>query len=306
MIPATFSLSLRKGRTVFLMLLALLAPQAAAGEGLRHGEGLLWQVERAGAAPSYLFGTFHVSDDRILDLPAPVLQAFKAADSATFEVILDPEQQMLMAQHMILTDGRTLDQIIGAEAFAQAVELAAAYGLPGEALRIFKPWALMVVFAMPPEESMRQAAGKEALDQWMQSEARRQGKKLHGLETVEEQLSRFQNMPEVDQVAALNSVLADPARIDSNFQEMLQLYLARNVSGIHQMMLDQMTEADQGATDYFIDQLIDARNQIMVDRMPDLLAAGNTFIAVGAMHLPGDRGILHLLEQQGYQVKRLY
>jgi uncharacterized protein YbaP (TraB family) len=30
------------------------------------------------------------------------------------------------------------------------------------------------------------------------------------------------------------------------------------------------------------------------------------FIAVGALHLPGEEGLLNLLEQQGFTVRRLY
>jgi uncharacterized protein YbaP (TraB family) len=58
--------------------------------------------------------------------------------------------------------------------------------------------------------------------------------------------------------------------------------------------------------DSFVDNLIDRRNLLMVERMAMRLAEGNAFIAVGALHLPGDQGILHLLEQQGYKVRPLY
>jgi uncharacterized protein YbaP (TraB family) len=58
--------------------------------------------------------------------------------------------------------------------------------------------------------------------------------------------------------------------------------------------------------DSFVDNLINRRNRLMVERMATRLAEGNAFIAVGALHLPGDQGILHLLELQGYQVRPLY
>ena len=40
--------------------------------------------------------------------------------------------------------------------------------------------------------------------------------------------------------------------------------------------------------------------------MTPLLEAGHAFITVGALHLPGERGILHLLEQRGYRVEAVY
>jgi hypothetical protein len=44
----------------------------------------------------------------------------------------------------------------------------------------------------------------------------------------------------------------------------------------------------------------------MVERLRPRLAEGGAFVAVGALHLPGEEGILRLLERQGYRVTRLY
>ena len=55
---------------------ALLPGQSAPARALPYGSGLLWQVERDGAVPSYVYGTVHVADERVLDLPQPVRKAF--------------------------------------------------------------------------------------------------------------------------------------------------------------------------------------------------------------------------------------
>jgi uncharacterized protein YbaP (TraB family) len=44
----------------------------------------------------------------------------------------------------------------------------------------------------------------------------------------------------------------------------------------------------------------------MVERMLPHIAERSAFIAVGALHLPGEEGILSLLEQRGYRVSRLH
>jgi len=51
--------------------------------------------------------------------------------------------------------------------------------------------------------------------------------------------------------------------------------------------------------------LID-RNYIMTERMQDILDEGNAFIAIGAMHLPGEEGVLSLLGKQGYKIHSVY
>ena len=87
---------------------ALLPRPLLAGEpGLLYGEGLLWKLERQGDEASYLFGTMHIADPRILDLPEPVLGAFESSSLAIFEVIIDPQAQAQIAQLMVLSDGRT-------------------------------------------------------------------------------------------------------------------------------------------------------------------------------------------------------
>ena len=59
-------------------------------------------------------------------------------------------------------------------------------------------------------------------------------------------------------------------------------------------------------TEIFQKRLIIDRNQRMVERMHKRLEEGNAFIAVGALHLPGEKGILRLLEHRGYRVRSIY
>ena len=53
-------------------------------------------------------------------------------------------------------------------------------------------------------------------------------------------------------------------------------------------------------------QLIDQRNARMVTRMEPFLKRGQAFIAIGALHLPGEVGVLNLLAKQGYRVSVVY
>ncbi len=287
-----------------LLMASVASPATAAG--LRYGQGVLWQLERDGAAPSYLFGTIHVADDRVLDLPAPVEAAFSGSASASFEIVLNASHKMRFAQTMVLTDGRTLDSILGAELFGQVATLAGAYGLTPATLKMFKPWALVPILSYPPEQLARIAAGELPLDQWLQEEANSRGKAVHALETFDEQLSLFNDMPEADQVEIIRTIANDPVGVEGRFEQTLTLYLARDVGGIHAQMLEQTSPAERNLAETFEQEFIIERNHRMVERMAARLAEGRAFIAVGALHLPGDEGILHLLEQRGYRITRLY
>lgn len=67
-----------------------------------------------------------------------------------------------------------------------------------------------------------------------------------------------------------------------------------------------MQQDDQRLADEFQQRLVVDRNHRMAERMQPYLQQGKVFIAVGALHLPGEEGLLNLLEQQGYAVRRLY
>lgn len=286
---------------------ALLPRSPAAGETeLLYGQGLLWKLEREGEAASYLFGTMHIADPRILDLPAPVRAAFDGSDLAVFEVIIDPQAQAEVAQRMILTNGRTLDQILSPELYQQVVETASNYSMAEALVRLLKPWALIPIFSFPPEQYARVAAGEAPLDDWLQKEANNQGIALVALETVDEQLSLFDDTPEADQVGMLEMTVKDRAKVLKQFDQLITAYLAQDTAAIYDQMTDVADDEETRLSEVFEQDFVVARNQRMAERLQGKIGGGNAFVAVGALHLPGEQGLIHLMEEAGYSVSRVY
>lgn len=279
---------------------------ALAGTEMPYGQGLLWQIDGAGPEPSYLFGTMHSADEEVTDLAAPVLDALERAQSLSLEVIMTPEAQMSLAFAGMLSDGRTLEQVVGPDLFRRAVESGRPYGIGQAQLQLLKPWSAMVLFSLPPSEIKRQAAGKKALDHRLQEVATERGLALHGLEEIDEQIAMFSDLTESDQVAMLDATLSQSDQVELNFEKMRDAYLDRNPGGIFEMLQAQQTEFDPALAEAFSERLLDDRNDRMVERMQPRLAEGGAFVAVGALHLPGEGGILKLLEGHGYQLTRLY
>jgi uncharacterized protein YbaP (TraB family) len=270
------------------------------------GQGLLWKVEKAGMPASHVLGTIHIADPRILDLPSEVTVALEESRQAIFEIVFDGSVNMKMAQAMVLTDGRTLEGIVGSELFQKAADAAAQYGLPAPAIQQMKPWALVPILSFPPEQFALVAGGQAPLDQWLQQVAAGQGTRLLGLETVEEQLSLFDGAPEEEQVAMLRSVVENREWVQEQFDSMIAAYLARDLSSLYGQMLAQATAEEALLLRRFEQDFVVERNRRMVQRLQPLLADGASFIAVGALHLPGDTGILALLADDGFQVSRVY
>ena len=287
------------------LALPLALPQPAArAEALLHGHGLLWKIEGGGAAPSYLFGTIHLSDTRVTTLPGPVAYAIDATRSLSIEVLLNAASKLRTMGRMIIIEGPKLDEILGDALFARVVDAAAPYGLNRSVVKHMKPWAMWLLLSLPPEE-MKAGRGM-ALDEALQVEAMRRGKPVYGLETIDEQLDSVAGFTEHEHIALLASAVDDRHKVEAMLEHMTRLYLARDVAAIYGLMTAQSWNIERAVVDSVMERLIDSRNLRMTERMIARLDEGAAFVAVGAMHLPGERGMLRLLEQRGYTVSRVY
>ena len=282
---------------VLLLVLAQIA-QACAEE--HYDRGLLWRVEKAGHAPSYLFGTVHVDDPRVTRLPEPVVRRFDAAASFTMEVVFDPAAVTRLASRMVYSDGRDLLQVAGADLYGKVVMASESTGMPPEALRLFKPWAVSMLLIMPQLEH------GEILDVILMRRAREQLKAVHELETVDEQVALFEDLSERDQLLMLRHTIDNLEASRLILRELVDAWLARDLAAIAEIS-NRIESADPeviGFNDRFKVQLLDERNKRMVSRMQSSLVTGGAFIAIGALHLHGTRGVLALLAREGYAVTR--
>jgi len=84
------------------------------------------------------------------------------------------------------------------------------------------------------------------------------------------------------------------------------LYSERNLEGMAKLMKESPTTSELLDENGFVFALVVRRNMVMANRMQPYLKTGNTFFAVGALHLPGEKGILRLLETMGYKITRVY
>jgi uncharacterized protein YbaP (TraB family) len=247
----------------------------------------------------------HVTDPEVLRLPRPVVRALDDSTRLLVEIAVTPEIESRLVEAMQLKDGRALSEVVGSEVYAKLLQRAAAYGMPPQQVNRFRPWALALIFSFPMEELDRSASGILPLDRALQATADGRGMNVFGLETLDEQIAAFGEMSETDQVTSLRMTLDLNPKIDSLFAEIKQAYLAGDLDRLHAMSLSMMGD-DPQLIAFFEKQFIEMRNQRMAERMARHLRQGGAFIAVGALHLSGETGVLRLLEKRGYKVKRAY
>ena len=287
--------------TLLLVVAATLGAQAQ----------LLWKVSGNGLdQPSYLFGTYHLAPLGIKDSIAALPQAMQDVQQVYGEIVMadmmKPETLMKMQQQMMLPADTTLKSLFSPaefETIAQAVQ---------EYLKVdialldrMKPAALMqqltVLFYLKHTPGYNP---QEQLDASFQQEATKAGKKVGGLETVQSQLDILFNKPLRRQAEDLYCFLSNPDKAERQAKEVIAAYAAQDLDAMLRLMEEKEgTKCDP--TPEEMAQLLYDRNHAWVKQMPALMQAAPTLFVIGAGHLPGDQGLIKLLQAQGYAVEAL-
>ena len=289
-------------RVALSSLLAAAVVFAAAGDAPEiFSKGLLWKIEKTNTQPSYVFGTIHLDDARVTNLPAPVKKTLASSNSFTMEMIIDETGTQKFAESMLLDEGGDLKVLLGEPLYTKTAEAMREYGMPSEISARFKPWALMLTLILPK--------GRQGVivDDVLYQQALQQHKSVHQLESIEEQISVFDGLPMEVQVGLLKQTVDHQDLIPGMVEKSIQAYLKRDIGAMWEINNSMMEdEADKNLNDAFLQRVLYDRNKRMAERMQPLLAEGGAFIAVGALHLYGKAGVLSLLQSRGYKVTRIY
>lgn len=279
-----------------------------------NGKGIFWKVEKEGLKPSYLLGTMHVTDPRVLTMPNGAREAAAAADVVVIESdeILDEQKaaaSLLMHPELTMfTDGKSVKDHLDAAELAKLESGLKERGLALGAVARMKPWILASFVALPACEMSRKAAGASFLDKQIAEDAVKAGKPIAGLETLVEQLEAMADLPVDFHFKALIETIALGDKMEDVIETMTELYLAGDI-GMTMPMLKAVapTESgeDESAYAAFETRIVRDRNLVMAEGSKQHLEKGNAFIAVGALHLPGEEGLVELLRGQGYTITRI-
>ena len=286
------------------------APATAAAIATAHAtmpnaDGRLWRIETT--PPSYLVGTFHVAVGGIED-PGPVLSALVDAadglyleiDSASMEADFaawssDPANVFRQTSEG-LTDTMTPEERRHAE------EVLAQYGMPLEVAETLRPLMLFGLLSVPP--CALAFAEVPGLDRALEDRALAEGIAVRGLESVAEQIAALDDDP-----GAMDTVLRMMLSMDPTDRTLwftnLALYRTRHIGAMWTYGVDRMTElvgAEEARrlADLFWDRMVARRNRTMVERALPGLREGGKVVAVGALHLPGEDGLVALLRREGF------
>jgi uncharacterized protein YbaP (TraB family) len=264
------------------------------------GKHFLWKVEGEGAV-AYLLGSLHVLTAESYPLSPVINQAFAQSKTLVEELDLDetadPSLMMAAVGRAMLTDGKTLDQIVAPDVYAELTRRAEQTGLPMIALQRMKPWLVAITLMAPT----LQAAGFKpelGVDRHFFDRAKQSGMKRQGLETLSYQLDRFDQLPPKLQEDLLKTTMEDLDTTVAGVKEMAQAWSIGNVAAIEKLTLAALQESPE-----LYQRLLVERNANWVPHVETCLKQrAGCFVVVGAAHLVGPDGLPALLLKKGYKV----
>lgn len=284
-----------------LLVMALTAVIATAA----HSQ-LLWKVaDNNTGKTSYVFGTHHFAPLSLLDsikgLDAALQNADKVYGELDMQAAMDPSALMGMQQMMMAPADSTIDKVLTTKQLADLNMAWAKYGtdqIPLNALYVLKPAGLSTqLAALMSAKVLPDINVGQGIDNELQVRARKAGKQVAGLETMEFQTNMLLGDPISKQAEDLVETIED---IDAEAGKLVRLtnaYLAQNYKDIETICAESVLKNPESA-----EKMIISRNNNWMKLLEPEMKTTNLLVVVGAGHLVGDKGILNQLKQAGYTV----
>lgn len=268
----------------------------------------LWVVRDADSTV-YLFGSFHLLPPELDWRTEPVDAALAEADTVWFEADAfsseaQSQMQALLPQIGFNPPGVALTSLIDEEARADLAQVAGMLGAEPAALAAsldpMRPWLASLQIAVAGIQALGYDPNS-GVERVLHLEAEAAGKAFDYFETAEQQMRFFADLPLEAQVAEFERGLQEMAEDPDMIEALTIAWAEGDVARIDAMINESMR--DSGSALYEV--IIVQRNRDWIPQIVEILdGEGVDFVAVGAAHMPGDQGVIALLEAQGYAVER--
>lgn len=264
------------------------------------GAQVFWELESPDGERSWLLGTMHSEDPRLLDFRPELLEAMGAGRVFAMELVPDAAMLAELNEAMHYDRNAGLDAVLDEALYARVVELLEDYGMGEPAVRRLRPWAAAMTLSVPPPETGL------FMDLALSFRASGQGLEVKALETLEEQLDFLRGMSKDQQIEMIRQAVAEFANMPELFERLIGAYLEGDLPAMETMAEEQLAEVSPNLREHFIEVGLNQRNRVMLDRALPMTATGGAIIAVGALHLPGETGLIRGFREAGYDVRPVY
>jgi hypothetical protein len=283
------------------VLLAMLWLGAAAH--VRADEkSLLWKVSK-GSSSVYVLGSIHYLRSENYPLKKAILDAFETSKRLVLEIDLNATSgqaaQRLMLEKALFRDGTSLPQNISAETYQLAAERATQLGIDMGIFNPMKPWFAAINLIAIKLKALG-LDPRRGVDQYLAGEAKRRGKPISGLETLDFQIGLLDQLSKQNQEAMLRETVSELDLLDRNIDEIVRSWADGDEAVLAKLLLAGMVEFPE-----IHQKVIVERNRRWVPEIEKLLEQGSgALIVVGSAHLVGRDGVIEMLKTKGYSVEK--
>jgi len=291
---------------LLLVLLTSLICISLTAQKKQKNYNLLWQINgNELTEPSYLFGTMHVSDERAFNYSDSVMLAIDQADAFALEVEPDMMVKALFSEMFASNDTSNLIKtILTPEEYEQlAKRLENEMGMPLDKLNLSNPLLIEMMLERSDRENsddpLKLGYNEDMatfVDAYLYGIAKTLDKKIYGLEKIEDQLEIFTNISKEEQrkslLRAMDTTASNRLMTKLMEEQMIKVYNEGNVSKVEEFVGKKWID----------DPIMVKRNKVMANGIDSILQNESLFAAVGVGHLPGNEGLIKLLEAKGYRL----
>jgi len=276
-------------------------------------QGLLWHAAK-GDTRITLFGTYHFKHYRTAVHLETLKPHIDAADIVFLEVSNADQKKLAQTMAsdpsiMFITEGPTLPDLLGDEDWKTLSVALGERGFPSFFAAKFKPvWAAMMLGISPCQirEGALNGSGIDAQIGEYANSKNIENRSLEDFRTVMKLLDDIPQPDQIDMIRLFFAGLSDAEDLSYTTQE---LYLAQQTSLLWEFsrLLSIQDGGAEAVQDFeqFEDLLLTQRNADWIEVLTDSNVTGEVFLAAGAGHLPGENGILKMLQDQGFIITRL-
>ncbi|MBU4461198.1 MAG: TraB/GumN family protein [Verrucomicrobia bacterium] len=276
---------------------------AAIWGSLAEAASSVWKVEKEGSV-FYIGGTCHFLREKDLPCPPEFDRAYAAADLLVLETDLgklqEPETRNLVMAKAVYADGSTLDKHLSAPAYEALAAYCASNGIPVAQLAQFRPSFVMT--ALTAAELAKMGATGKGVDLIHYERARKDGKPVEELETIEEQIEAVMSMSDGIESDFVLQSLRDIHKAREQIETMLAAWRKGDMTVMGDLLVRELKDK---APQVYQRMLVD-RNERWLARIETYRKTPRIeFFLVGAGHLAGPDSVLQSLGKRGYKVTPL-
>jgi uncharacterized protein YbaP (TraB family) len=292
-------------RAALRAAMVCVACAAFAAQAQDAARNLLWQV-KSKHNTVYLYGTIHVGKPSFFPLPDAVENAFgRSARLAVEADITDQDGMAAILPLMSYTPPDALEAHLPAPILDRLKTQLARYGIPYDSLKQVRPF--MVGGMLSVAEFARLGYGHRfGVDRYLIETAVLGGKAVLELESVGQQMRMLSSLSDKEEMAFLANTLT--ALESGKAADQVAGTFNAWRSGDAALLEEVVKKANEGMamTEVLDEKMLYGRNPAMLSKIEIFLAGDQVhFVAVGALHLIGRRGLVAMLKAKGYEVRQL-